>query len=195
MLCNSVRAVFVGVLFTHPVGWLEVFLQATETCPNSEKFTCRQGMKNAENSKCSSYNGFGPTLTTMTKLFAGLPATLTILSAGFSATLCRTFSLFSGQPRSHVVRCPQIVVLFVVLFVDCEEWLCILLGSLPVAFSFRLSKVGSLIEWLLRSSFCFYRENPIIRNLNSFSSCSGVDVLLHGDSVVQHYLVFFPPYG
>ena len=37
MLCNSVRAVFVGVLFTHTVGWLKVFLQATETCPNSEK--------------------------------------------------------------------------------------------------------------------------------------------------------------
>ena len=37
MLCNSVRAVFVGVLFRHSVGWLEVFLQATETCANSEK--------------------------------------------------------------------------------------------------------------------------------------------------------------
>ena len=37
MLCNSVRAVFVGVLFTPPVGWLDVFLQATESCPNSEK--------------------------------------------------------------------------------------------------------------------------------------------------------------
>ena len=54
-----------------PVGWLEVMPQATETCPNSEKmFTSRQGLKNAENSNCSSSNGFGPTLTTMTKLFA-----------------------------------------------------------------------------------------------------------------------------
>ena len=37
MLCNSVRAVFVGVLFTPPVGCLEVFLQATEAGPNAEK--------------------------------------------------------------------------------------------------------------------------------------------------------------
>ena len=36
-VCKSVRAVFVGVLFTHSVGWLEVFLQATDTCPNFEK--------------------------------------------------------------------------------------------------------------------------------------------------------------
>ena len=39
-VCKSVRAV--GVLLTHPVGWLEVFLQATETCPDSEKFATRQ---------------------------------------------------------------------------------------------------------------------------------------------------------
>ena len=36
-VCNSVRAVFVDVLFTQTVGWLDVFLSATETCPNSEK--------------------------------------------------------------------------------------------------------------------------------------------------------------
>ena len=37
VVCNSVRAVFVCVLFTPSVGWLEVFLQATESCPNYEK--------------------------------------------------------------------------------------------------------------------------------------------------------------
>ena len=36
-VCNSVRAVFVGVLFKLSVGWLEVFLQTTETCPNFKK--------------------------------------------------------------------------------------------------------------------------------------------------------------
>ena len=131
MLCNSVRAVFVGVLFTHPV---EVFLQATETCPNSEKkFTSRQGLKNAENSNCSSSSGFGPALTTMTKLSAGWPATLTKLSASFPTTVCRTSNLFSGQLRSRILRCPQIVVLFAVLLVDCDEWLRILVGFLPDA--------------------------------------------------------------
>ena len=120
---RDVRAVFVGVLFTLPVGWLEVFLHAIETCPNSEKnSTSRQGLNNAENSKRLSSNGFGPNLTTMTKL-----------SAGFSATVCRTSNLFSGQLRSHILRCPQIVVLLAVLFVDCEECLCILVGFLPGA--------------------------------------------------------------
>ena len=36
-VCNFERAVFVSALFTLTVGWLEVFLQATETCPNYEK--------------------------------------------------------------------------------------------------------------------------------------------------------------
>ena len=43
MLCNFARAVFVGVLFTHPSGCLEGFLQSTETSPDSEKkFTNRR---------------------------------------------------------------------------------------------------------------------------------------------------------
>ena len=128
----SVRAVFVGVLLTYPVGWLVIFLQATETCPNSEKtFTSRQGLENVENSKCSSSTGFGPTLTTMTKLLASWPAILTKMSAGFTATVCRTSNLFSGELRSRILRFPQTVVVFAVLFVDCEEWFCVLLGSLP----------------------------------------------------------------
>ena len=59
-----------------------------------------------------------------------------------------------------------------------------LLGSCQVlvmqsfAFSFPLSKVGSLIEWELSSSFRICCQNPIIRNLNSFSSRSLVDVRL-----------------
>ena len=71
MLCNSVRAVFVGVLFTHTVCWLEVFLQATETVLTLKK---RQDLKNAQNSNYSSSTGFDPTLTMMTELFAGWPS-------------------------------------------------------------------------------------------------------------------------
>ena len=45
-LCVSLHVVWVGVLFTLSVGCLEVFLQATETCPNSEIFfTNRQTLK------------------------------------------------------------------------------------------------------------------------------------------------------
>ena len=134
MLCNSVRAVFVGAVFTSPVGWLEVFLQATETCPNSEKkITSRQGLKNAENSNCSSSNGFGPTLTTMTKLFAGWSAILTKLPAGFPRPFVEPPTCFRVNRVVIFSRCPQIVILFAVLFVDCEEWFCLLLGSLPGA--------------------------------------------------------------
>ena len=85
MLCISVRAVFVCVLFIPPVGCLEVVLQATETC--------------------SSSNEFDPTLTTMTKLSAG--AILTKLSAVFPATLCRTSNLLWGQPRGPGLRGAQ----------------------------------------------------------------------------------------
>ena len=45
----------------------------------------------------------------------------------------------------------------------------------------------SVIEWFLRS-FSIYREDPMLRVLNSFSFESEVDVLLHGDSVVQQYV-------
>ena len=72
----------------------------------------------------------------------------------FPATLC-----------SQILYCPQIVVLLAVLCVDCEEWICILLGSLPcaqhsfVCILFSLEQSRSLIEWLLSSSFCIHREN------------------------------------
>ena len=134
-MCNSVRAVFVGVLFTHTVSsWLEVFLQATETCPYYEKNTTCQNLKNAENSNCSSSTAFGPTLATMTKLLAGWAASLTHMSAGFPATaVCRLSNLCSGQPRSRILSGLQIVVLFAVLFGACEEYLCIHVGFLPSA--------------------------------------------------------------
>ena len=107
---------------------------------------------------------------------------------------CRQVSprLFVEHPSCFRVNC-------VVEFFDSFELLPFSLsylltakdGSCQVfvmpsfALSFRLSKVGSLIEWLLRS-FCIYCENPMLRILNSFSSCSDADVLLQGASVVQH---------
>ena len=88
----------------------------------------------------ASSTGFGPMfLTTMTKLFAGWPAIL--------AKLCAVFlRLFVEPPTCFRVNCAavlfvasqllrglQIAALYAVLFVDCEEYLCILLGSLPGA--------------------------------------------------------------
>ena len=135
-----------------------------------------------------------PTLTTMTKLLAGWPASLTQMSAGFTATVCGTSNLCSGQRRSRILRCFQIVALIAVLFVDCEEYLCILVGFFcqvlvmqSFTFSFRLNKVG----WL-SSSFRICCKNPIIRNLNSISSRGLVDVRLQGGPVVQYDVVFSP---
>ena len=49
---------------------------------------------------------------------------------------------------------------------------CQVLVVQSFAFSFRMSKVGPLIEWKLSSSFRTCCKNPIIRNLNSCSSRS-----------------------
>ena len=73
------------------VGW-RFFLQATETCPNPENFHQSSGLEECWD--CSSSHGFGPTLTTTTKLCASWPAILTKLSAGLTANLCRTSNLF-----------------------------------------------------------------------------------------------------
>ena len=69
----------------------------------------------------------------MTKLLASWPASLTQMSACFPATVCGTSYLCSGQRRSEGLRGLQIVALFAVLFVDCEEYLCILVGFLSSA--------------------------------------------------------------
>ena len=113
VLCNSVRAVFVCVLFTPlrpSVGWRFFTRQPKPVLTLRMKFTIRQSVRNGEISNCSSSNGFGPTLMTMTKLFA----ILTNLSANFPTTVCGTFNLFHGHPRSHILRCPQSGVLFAV---------------------------------------------------------------------------------
>ena len=126
---------------------------------------------------------------------------LTKLSARFTPTLCGTSNMFSGQPPSRILRCPQIVVLFAVLFVDWEQWFCILLGSFARCSScnglhslFAWAKSG---RWLSGcwgpSAFC--RKNPMLRILNYFSFSGGVVVLLQGVSVVQHYVFFSPLVG
>ena len=128
-----------------------------------------------------SSNGFDPNAMTMTKL-----------SAGFTATPCRTSNLFFGSTAQSYFSLPS----------NCCPVRCLTGGSIfflgpcqvlvaqSFAFSFRLSKVSSLIEWLL-TSFCIYRENPMHRILNSCSSCGDVDVPLQGDSVVQHHVPCF----
>ena len=159
-----------------------------------------QTMKNAENSDSPSFNGFGPTLTKMTMLSAGWPATLTKLSAGFP----RPFA----EPPTYS-RVNRAVIFFVALklvsfslsyLFTARNGPVFILGPCQVlvvqsfAFSFRLSKVRSLIEWLQRS-LCNQRGNPMLRILNSFSFWGDMDVLLQSDSVVQYYVVFFPRYG
>ena len=94
----------------------------------------------------------------MTKLLAGWPASLARVSAGFTATVCRTSNLLSGQLRGRILRCLQIVALFAVLLVDCEEYLCILVGFLSgarhaiVYILFSLLEAEFLLQNLLQES-------------------------------------------
>ena len=135
----------------------------------------------------------------MTKLSAGWPAILTKLSAGFSATLCRTSTLLKNQPRSHFLRCSRNFALFAVLLVDCEEWFCILLGSLPSArhaivcifFSLEQSRV---VDWVVAEVLLHLSWRIQCFEFWLLSAFEGdVDVFFQGDSVVQHYVFFSPP--
>ena len=145
MLCNSVRAAFCGCTVHTSRRLARGFFSKQPKPVLTLRKKIHQSPKNVENSKSSSSTGFGPTLTMMTKLFAGWPG-----------TVCRTCNLFSGQLRSRILHCPQ---------------------------------------FCCPSSFCICRKNPMFRILNSFSSCSGVDVLLQGDPVVQYFVEFFPHHG
>ena len=97
--CNSVRF-FLWVCCSPTVGWLEVFPKATETCPQNEKITTCHGLKNPEKPNCSSSTGPDPASTTMTKLLASWPPSLTQISAGFPSTVCSTCGriLWPGGP-------------------------------------------------------------------------------------------------
>ena len=69
-------------------------------------------------------------------------------------TLCRTSSLFWGQPRSRILRFLRTVVLFFVELVDCEGWFCSLAESLQgarraivcILFSLEQSRV---VDWVV----------------------------------------------
>ena len=67
----------------------------------------------------------------MTKLSACRLATLTMLSAGFPATLSKTSTLFSGQLRSHIL---------VVLFFSSVEAIPFLGGVHRYSTSFKVRK-------------------------------------------------------
>ena len=117
-----------GVLFTHPVGCPEVFLQATETGPDSEKkITKRQTMKNAFDEDEAVRRQVSPLL------FTEPPACLRV--------------------NRVVVFFDSFELLFFSLsyLLTARDDSVVLLGSCQVlvvqsfAFSFRLSKVRSLM--------------------------------------------------
>ena len=164
------------------VGWM-IFSRQPKPVLTLRKITNRQGLKNAKNSNCSSSTGFGPTLTTMTKLFADWPRPFVEPPTCFRVNRAVIFFValkLSSFSLSYVLTVRNGSVFFL--------GPCQVLVVQSFALSYRLSEIGSLIEWLPRS-FCIYRENPMLRILNSLRSCRDVDVLLHGDSVVQHHVV------
>ena len=163
-VCNSVRAVFVGVLFALSVGWLEVFLQATEAVLTAREI-----------------------ISPIVRAWRILRIPVARLPMGLVPIWRRWRSRLQVGPRSWrsclqvsprpfvepptcfwVIRVVMFFValkllsFFAVLFVDCEEWFCILLGSLPSArhaivctlFSLEQSRV---VDWVLPRPLCIYR--------------------------------------
>ena len=87
---------------------------------SDKNFTNCHTAKNAKNSNFSSSNCCNSNFLTRTKA-TGLPVTLNY----------RTASRFEDRLDSHIRRFLQMLVLFAVLLVDCEEWFYILVESLP----------------------------------------------------------------
>ena len=136
------------------VGW-SFFSKQPKPVLTLRKITNRQGLKNAESRNCSSSNGFGPTLTTMTKL-----------SASWPAISCRQVSPRPFVEPRNLFRVNRVVIFFIalgLLSISLSYFLIARIGSVfflgpcqvlvvqSFAFSFRSSKVRSLIEWLLKS--------------------------------------------
>ena len=122
------------------VVW-QFFSSQPKLVPTLRKITNRQTMMNAWNSNCSPSNCFDPNLLTRTKLSAGLPATLQ-----------RTSSQFEGRLHSHILPFTQMLVLFAVLLVVCEERFYVFVEYLPyvrrviscILFSLEQSQVVEL---------------------------------------------------
>ena len=88
--CNSVRFfLWVCCSPTPSVGW-RFFPRQPKPVLKMKKITTCQGLQNPEKPSCSSSTGPDPASTTMTKLLASWPASLTQISASFSATVCST---------------------------------------------------------------------------------------------------------
>ena len=132
-LCATLYVLYLWVYCSHTpsVGW-RFFSRQPKPVLTMRKITTCQDLKSAENSSCSSSTGFGPTLTTMTKLLAAWLASLTQMSAGFTATVCRISNLCSGQRRSQSLRGLQIVALSLSCLLTARNISVFLLGSCQV---------------------------------------------------------------
>ena len=149
-------------LFTpHPVSWLEVVLQAPETWPNSEKnlpVVRVWRMLRIPNARLSL--GLVPRRRWRSCLQVDLRAWRRCLHVEFS-----NLSVFGSTTQSSSPlpsNCCPFRCLFCwlrgIYLYSC--WL----DMQSFALSFRLSKVGSLIEWKLSSSFRICRKNPIFES-------------------------------
>ena len=165
-----------GVLFTLTVGSLEVFLRSNEAGRNSGKNV----HESSDHEECLEFqllvfqwvrsqfvDDDEAVGEVSLRLLMEPPACLRVnrIVVFFDALECLSFSLsylLTARNGSVVLRGP-----------------CQVLVVQSFAFSFCLSKIKSLIEWLLKS-FCVLCENPMLRILNSHSSCCDVEMLLQG---------------
>ena len=133
--CATLYVLYLWVYCSHSpsVGW-RFFSQATETCPNSEK-------------KSPIVKTWRMLRIPIARLPLGLVprwrwwrSCLQVGPRSWRSCLQVSPRPFVEPPTCFRVNCVvmffvalKLLSFFAVLFVDCEEWLCILLGSLPGA--------------------------------------------------------------
>ena len=141
-LCASVRAVWVVFCLHFPVGCLEVFLQSTETGPDSEIFfTNRQTMKNAWNSQVLVFQLFRSQCVDEDEAVGRSPPRLLREPPACASVDCLVILFNSLKRLSFSLSCLLTArngskVLLSLCHVFVVE---------SLAFSFRLSKVRSLM--------------------------------------------------
>ena len=97
-------------------------------------------------------------------------------ATGFPGAVYRTSSLFEDRLRSHILQIPQMLVFLMVLLVDCEEWFCNLVESLPcvrraiscILFSLERSRVVDFTDaehrpdLILESNVLSFEFSPLL---------------------------------
>ena len=132
------------VLFTHLPSVIGKFLsRQPKPVLNREKFTNGQTVKNARNSNFSSSNCWGPNLLTMTKT-----RLLRLLKERPTCSRVESAVIFFHSLKRLSLSLSYLLIV--------RHGSTILLSSLMFVVQSRLSKIRSLVQWLLSSSLIHF---------------------------------------